>query len=916
MPGGESGTCFQGGLLVNKNHQMCDVTNRKILDILKGSIPQVTFACNRTGRDCDFQFWVDEKESFYCGLNNCEFAVDAKSDTNVTKYTCPDISCRCLPDRMLCGEAGSIDITDFLTETINGPGYFECDSKSRNCYFSEPSMNDLIKSVFGDPYITLNCNSSECVHYTELPGYTPPVKEIDRGFVVATTAVAIVILLAGASSLRYFIRMSQDKRLGYVTLPDDNEDSKLMAYHKPTSLQFENISYTDGNNKKNNGRVILDDIYGSVESGQVLAIMGGSGAGKTTLLDILAKKTKRGQASGEIYVNGRQYSDSDYKRVIGFVDQDDCLMPTLTVYETVVTSALLRLPKAMSEDAKKLRALETMSELGILRIKDQLIGSESNRGISGGEKRRVAIACELVTSPSILFLDEPTSGLDAYNAYNVVESLVQLAKNYNRTVVFTIHQPRSNIVALFDKLVVLTQGQLVYSGLQSQAHDFFSQLGFKCPEGFNFADYLIDLTMKASNTTEADIAEYEEAMRNNNNNNNHQNNNINRRGTTSSSSEVSDDLHSAIPANEGSEIDATREWLHFASHRRNEDGIKRRRIVSEVDGIRPITLRQLVEIYRSSLIFESLKEGIEEIKRSSVESSSTEEENDYSHGLKGYEKIGIIGQFRILSGRTFKNLYRNPMLMLTHYVIAVLLGIFCGILYFNISNDISGFQNRLGLFFFLLALFGFSTLTTLQLFAQERTIFVRERANGYYHLISYYCAKVIFDIIPLRVFPPIVLGIIVYPLAGLTTDDFAFLKFLLILVLFNLTAASTCLLIGVLIQDSGVANLVGCLVMLFSLLFAGLFLNPDSMPAGTKWFEYLSIFHYAYEALAVNEVKYLTLTEKKFGLSIEVPGATILSTFGFDSGALWKDVIGLSVFFSIFLIGGYIAMHFVLVERR
>jgi ABC-type multidrug transport system permease subunit len=166
------------------------------------------------------------------------------------------------------------------------------------------------------------------------------------------------------------------------------------------------------------------------------------------------------------------------------------------------------------------------------------------------------------------------------------------------------------------------------------------------------------------------------------------------------------------------------------------------------------------------------------------------------------------------------------------------------------------------------------------------------------------------------VFPPIVLGIIVYPLAGLTTDDFAFLKFLLILVLFNLTAASTCLLIGVLIQDSGVANLVGCLVMLFSLLFAGLFLNPDSMPAGTEWFEYLSIFHYAYEALAVNEVKYLTLTEKKFGLSIEVPGATILSTFGFDSGALWKDVIGLSVFFSIFLIGGYIAMHFVLVERR
>jgi ABC-type multidrug transport system ATPase subunit len=112
------------------------------------------------------------------------------------------------------------------------------------------------------------------------------------------------------------------------------------------------------------------------------------------------------------------------------------------------------------------------------------------RSISGGEKHRVSIACELVTSPSILFLDEPTSGLDAYNAYNVVESLVSLARNYNRTVVFTIHQPRSNVVALFDQLVLLAAGRLVYSGNFTKCQGYFTSIGQPCPPGFNIADFL------------------------------------------------------------------------------------------------------------------------------------------------------------------------------------------------------------------------------------------------------------------------------------------------------------------------------------------------------------------------------------------------------------------------------------------
>jgi hypothetical protein len=208
---------------------------------------------------------------------------------------------------------------------------------------------------------------------------------------------------------------------------------------------------------------------------------------------------------------------------------------------------------------------------------------------------------------------------------------------------------------------------------------------------------------------------------------------------------------------------------------------------------------------------------------------------------KGYARVGLGRQFIILSQRTWRNLYRNPMLMLTHYAIAILLAVLSGYLFYGLTDDISGFQNRLGLFFFVLALFGFSTLTSLNVFSSERLLFVRERANGYYHPVTYFASKVVFDIVPLRLIPPIIMGIIVYPMTGLIAAWPEFLRFLLVLVLFNLAAAGICLFIGIIFRDGGVANLIGSLVMLFSLLFAGLLLNHDAIPKSALWLQSVSI---------------------------------------------------------------------------
>jgi ATP-binding cassette subfamily G (WHITE) protein 2 len=561
-----------------------------------------------------------------------------------------------------------------------------------------------------------------------------------------------------------------------------------------------------------------------------------------------------------------------------------------------------------------------------------------------------------VTSPSILFLDEPTSGLDAYNAFNVIECLVTLAKTYKRTVIFTIHQPRSNIVALFDRLLLLAKGKTVYSGEFEKCQDFFDHIGYSCPPGFNIADFLVDLTMHASTPhtpVDQGISEFE---------------------GTGSPGPSSTRAVKSIASTSGGSIEDSEPLLRPKGKRR--DSVKTRQerelftrkksgletptsqpdeapldpnaknsqlwlrlqkqsgtvpsqILDDPDNLPPAAIGTgtdldiLVDAYARSEIAGNIHDDIHTAIESAQAANGAPNGHAQINGSaqtgamgRGYARIGYLRQFAILSQRTWRNLYRNPMLMLTHYAIAILLAVLSGFLFYGLTDDIPGFQNRLGLFFFVLALFGFSTLSSLTVFATERMLFVRERANGYYSPITYFLAKVIFDIVPLRIIPPIIMGSIIYPMTGLVPDWPHFFKFILVLVLFNLAAAGICLFIGIVCKDQGVASLIGSLVMLFSLLFAGLLLNHNAIPKSALWLQDISIFHYGFESLIVNEVTFLTLVDKKYGLDITVPGATILSSFGFDTQALWPDVTRLGGFAGAFIILAYIAMHFMLVERR
>jgi ABC-type multidrug transport system ATPase subunit len=168
------------------------------------------------------------------------------------------------------------------------------------------------------------------------------------------------------------------------------------------------------------------------------------------------------------------------------------MLSMLTVRETLRFAARLRLPGAMSAEEKNARVEEVIEELGLADVADTYIGNPQKRGISGGERKRVTIGIELITNPSMIFLDEPTSGLDSFTAYNIMQTLVQLAKN-GRTIIATIHQPRSNIFELIDQLLVLSAGRIAYYGDAQQSVEYFAQLGHECPRFTNPADYLLDI---------------------------------------------------------------------------------------------------------------------------------------------------------------------------------------------------------------------------------------------------------------------------------------------------------------------------------------------------------------------------------------------------------------------------------------
>ncbi|CAB9512460.1 Putative white-brown complex homolog protein 30 [Seminavis robusta] len=249
-------------------------------------------------------------------------------------------------------------------------------------------------------------------------------------------------------------------------------------------------------------RKLLDTVWGEVPKKMTTAIMGPSGAGKTSLLNILAG---RAQSHGKIKISSDIRLDNfvvdptkiEVRRNIAFVAQDDSLQVTSTPRESIYFSAKLRLPKSTTEEQLRRLTNRMLDELGLADCADTVVGGALIKGISGGQRKRTSVGVELVTKPALVFLDEPTSGLDSFSAVQLCQVLKKVA-NAGASVLFTIHQPSSEIFNSFDSLILMNMGRVMYQGPTQSVPEYFGDRGHPNPPHYNPADWIMNVAQSVA----------------------------------------------------------------------------------------------------------------------------------------------------------------------------------------------------------------------------------------------------------------------------------------------------------------------------------------------------------------------------------------------------------------------------------
>lgn len=251
-------------------------------------------------------------------------------------------------------------------------------------------------------------------------------------------------------------------------------------------------------------KTIIDNINAYMPRGSLTAIIGSSGSGKTSMLNSMCHRIKGGRlkTSGDVLYNGNPDLTSIHN---AYVKQHDILLPTLTVRETLLYAAELRLPPPTSPNERRQVVEDVILELSLKECANTRIGNNINKGCSGGEKRRTSLGVQMLSNPSVLFLDEVTTGLDATSAFQLVRTLKILAAK-GRTIIVTIHQPRSEIWGLFDRLLLLSGGTSIYSGPVADCVPYFDHLGYGLPPFVNPAEHLIDLAALDTRSTELEAS--------------------------------------------------------------------------------------------------------------------------------------------------------------------------------------------------------------------------------------------------------------------------------------------------------------------------------------------------------------------------------------------------------------------------
>ncbi|KAK6636299.1 hypothetical protein RUM43_009958 [Polyplax serrata] len=506
---------------------------------------------------------------------------------------------------------------------------------------------------------------------------------------------------------------------------------------------------------------------------------------------------------GSITINGQERNLNTYKKLSCYIMQDNQLHANLTVEEAMKVATNLKLEKSTSKsDKETMLSREREMDRQISEILDTL-GLQEHRktmtsNLSGGQKKRLSIALELVNNPPIMFFDEPTSGLDSSSCFQCISLLKSLSRG-GRTIICTIHQPSARLFEMFDHLYTLAEGQCVYQGSTKHLVPFLSTLNLNCPSYHNPASFIIEV----------------------------------------SCGEYGDNVKKLVAAIENGKNDI-------------RDG----RPLPNAENLPPKVLNELANATN-----DIAKEPRVETDAIAIPVDLTSEKNENANATLLYPNTTKVSnskryptsefhQFWIVLKRTLLFSRRDWTLMYLRLFAHILVGCLIGALYYDIGNDGAKVLSNLGFLFFNMLFLMYTSMTiTILSFPLEMPVLIKENFNRWYSLRSYYLAITVSDI-PFQAIFCIIYVTIVYFLTSQPPELSRFLMFLSACLLISFDAQSVGLVVGAAMNVQNGVFLAPVMSVPF-LLFSGFFVSFDAIPIYLRWITYLSYIRYGFEGTAL-----------------------------------------------------------------
>eukprot|EP01135_Chromosphaera_perkinsii_P009485 Nk52_evm28s1763 gene=Nk52_evmTU28s1763 len=614
---------------------------------------------------------------------------------------------------------------------------------------------------------------------------------------------------------------------------------------------------------------LLNNVSGVINSGTKTLLIGPYKSGKTTLMELLTGRkslptttssSSAPSGQGLISANGLDINRSslvapgagckeEYVKHVGYVPQQDVLMPTLTVREALMYAANMRLclqqhgggggvwkTKGHTRQEVEEMVDDIIERMGLTEAADVLTGNQIIRGCSGGQRRRLTIACELICQPKFICLDEPTNGLDSSTAMQTLFYLSELASSskHNAAVLCTLQQPSYEQFLQFDNVMVMVNRQIVFHGPRADVIEYFNaHLSHILVRALQWID--AESSDDAVGSENEELDRTDSSLRSLSPTSKRKLSALNKAGTLSSD-HAQGEQNPADIVLETCEQALLVDDLIAEKRVRNSDGRK-----GTLNEEHHSVVDEWVANYEKIRLggdCPSTKEGLHEATDVFGEGKYY---TPFSHQLLGCLRRGFL------------NVRRDPAVLKATIGRSIMVGLLIGTLFRDLDTDQEGARLRPSLFFFYVAMGGMSNLSSVSRLVDNREVYQTQRRQNYFRPSAYFVGQVVVEW-PIQAMDALLISLVSYFLVGLSPSVWQFLVFVACYFIIALLGREMCMLMAGLIEVKTLASAAASIVMNILLLSAGFALPTKSFPKPWIWLHYLSIFKYPWEAMCISQI--------------------------------------------------------------